>query len=398
MSISVQIKKRELKEMDAYTQPVNVAIIAFILLAFVIWIPWLIYTYRKYGFLRLSTTLISFSFIFYFFSALFLVILPLPSIRDTCSMQEPGTQHYSLVPFRFISDIFENSGIVWTHPGTYIHLFEQTAFYQALFNFLLLMPFGVYLRHFLKQKKQWTLALGITFVLTLFYEMTQVTGIFGYYNCAYRIFDVDDLLLNTLGGIVGFFIAPAVLALFPSKEKINEKADLLLKLDEVGSMSVLIAIAMDLFYTDIATQIFLHYTSVNEVNEFLVRSVSLFIFFFVIPILWNGRTIGTFIMRFRYDSKVSRSSTVNRLFKRFVAIYVTFFITFVINVLNQSQISMDSPYYHVSYFLQTGTMILYGIVTIVLFIHIMLVVFGKGKRRFYFDEASDLYTTKKDKF
>ncbi|WP_102693331.1 VanZ family protein [Rummeliibacillus pycnus] len=381
--------------MDAYIQPINLFITVFTILAFVIWIPWLIYTYRKYGFLPLSKMLISFSFIFYFFSALFLVILPLPTIRDTCSMQEPGTQHYSLVPFRFISDIFKNSGMVWTQPGTFIHLFEQTAFYQAFFNFLMLMPFGVYLRYFLKQKKQWKIALGITFVLTLFFEMIQVTGILGYYNCAYRIFDVDDLLLNTLGGIVGFFIAPAVLALFPSKEKIHEKADFLLKLDEVRSLSVLIAVALDLFFTDIATQIFLHYTSVNDVNEFLVRSISLFVFFFVIPIFWNGRTIGTFIMRFRYDSKVSRRTTINRLFKRFAAIYVTFFITFVINVLTTSQISMDSPYYHVSYFLQIGTMILYGIVTIVLFIHIMLVVFGKGKRRFYFDEASDLYTTKK---
>ncbi|MFJ8264106.1 VanZ family protein [Rummeliibacillus sp. NPDC094406] len=381
--------------MDAYTQPILIAIFTFILLAFVIWIPWLIYTYRKYGFMPLSTTLISFSFIFYFLAALFLVLLPLPTIRDTCSMQEPGTQHYSLVPFQFVIDMSKNSEIIWSQPVTYIHLFKQPAFYQAFFNFMLLMPFGVYLRYFLQQKKKWPIAFGLTFLLTLFYELTQVTGIYGIYNCAYRIFDVDDLMLNTLGGVVGFFIAPAVLALFPSKEKIHEKAELLLKLDEVKPMAVLLSVVIDLFISDTVTQIILHVTSTNEVNEFLMRSISLFIVFFVIPILWNGRTLGTFIIRFRYDSKVSRSSTINRLFKRFAAIYVTFFIIFVINVLNQSQISMDSPYYHVSVFLQIGTMILYFILTVVLFIHIMLVVFGKGKRRFYFDEASNLYTTRK---
>ena len=383
-------------EVDTFIQPIYAAIIAFVLLAFVIWIPWLIYTYRKYGFMPLSTTIISFTFVFYFLSSLFLVLLPLPAIRDTCLMQEPGTQHYSFVPFSFVTDIFNSGRIVWSNPGTYTNLFTQTAFYQAFFNFLLLMPLGVYLRYFLKEKKKWGKALGITFLVTLFYEITQVTGIYGYYNCAYRIFDVDDLILNTLGGVVGFFIAPAFLAFFPSKERIHERADRLLKLDEVKPMIVLIAIIVDLFVSDLCTQIFLKLTSTNDVNEFLIQSVSYFFFFFVIPIVWNGRTIGTFILRFRYDGKISKMTTISRLFKRFAALYMTFFITFVVNVLNQSQISMASPYYHVSAFLPFGISVLYFILTIVLFIHIMLVVFGKGKRRFYFDEASDLYTTKKD--
>lgn len=382
-------------EMDIFTQPIYFVMSVFILLAFVIWISWLIYTYKKYKLLSLSKTLISFSFIFYFFAAFFLVLLPLPEIRDTCSTQQPGTQHYSLVPFRFLSEIFENSQIVWSQPETYIYLFKQSAFYQAFFNFLLLMPFGVYLRYFLKQKRYWPLALGTTFVLTLLYEMTQVTGVFGYYNCAYRIFDVDDLILNSFGGIVGFFVAPAVFALFPSKEKINSGADILLKLDEVKSIIVLLSVFMDLLMTDVVTQIIMSLTSRNEVNELIIRSISLFVFLFVIPILWNGRTMGTFIFHFRYDSKVSRIVTINRLFKRFIAFYVTFFIIFVLNVVKQSQISMDSPYYHVASFLSLGTEIIVGILTIVLFIHIMLVVFGKGKRRFYFDEASNLYTTRK---
>lgn len=205
--------------MSAYTQPIFVAAIFFVVLAFALFIPWLIYTYRKYNYLPFSTTLISFSFIFYFLAALFLVLLPLPEIRDTCSLQKPGTQHYSLKPFQFIVSTLGNSGIVLSQPATYRLLFSQPSFYQAFFNFLLLLPFGVYLRYFFQDKKYWKKALAITFLLTLFYEITQVTGIYGIYNCPYRIFDVDDLLLNTTGGILGFFIAPAVLALFPSKKE-----------------------------------------------------------------------------------------------------------------------------------------------------------------------------------
>jgi hypothetical protein len=40
--------------------------------------------------------------------------------------------------------------------------------------------------------------------LSLLVELTQLTGIWGLYPCAYRQFDVDDLLLNT-GGVAGGF-------------------------------------------------------------------------------------------------------------------------------------------------------------------------------------------------
>jgi len=381
--------------MSVYTQPIYVAAIFFVISAFVLFIPWLIYTYRKYNYLPLSTTIISFSFIFYFLAALFLVLLPLPAIRDTCSQQKPDTQHYSLVPFQFIINTFSNSGIVLSQPGTYKLLFSQPSFYQAFFNFLLLLPFGVYLRYFFHDKKYWKKALGIIFSLTLFYEVTQVTGIYGIYNCAYRIFDVDDLLLNTTGGIVGFFIAPAVIALFPSKKKINEKAARLLALDEVRGMSVLLAVIIDLFISNMVVKVVLIMTNVNEVSAFIASTIALFVTFFIIPWIWNGYTVGTKIMRYRYDSKVSRAETNKRLFKRFGAIYAMYFTTIIANTLNNVEISMDSPFYKASIFLTLGAGIIFIILTLVLFIHVMLVIFGKEKRRFYFDEASDLYTTRK---
>jgi glycopeptide antibiotics resistance protein len=387
-------EKRE-KKLIAYTQPIYVAAIFFVILAIMLFIPWLIYTYRKYNYLPLSTTLITFSFIFYFLSALFLVLLPLPEIRDTCSLQKPDTQHFSLVPFQFVADTFENSGIVISQPGTYMRLFKQPSFYQAFFNFLLLLPFGVYLRYFFQEKKYWKKALSFTFGLTLFYEVTQVTGIYGIYNCAYRIFDVDDLILNTAGGVLGFFIAPAVLALFPSKQKVNAKAEKLLALDEVKAMSVLLAIIIDFFISDLVVQIVLNMTNVNVVSEFIARSIALFIMLFIIPLLWSGHTIGTKIMGYRYDSKVCTAETNKRLFKRFGAIYAMFFTTVIASTLNNVEVPMDSPFYKASVFLALGTWVIFLILTIVLFIHMMLVVFGKEKRRFYFDEASDLYTTRK---
>lgn len=48
----------------------------------------------------------------------------------------------------------------------------------------------------------WTAAL-FGFALSLACELTQLTGIWGIYDCAYRAFNFDDLLLNTLGVLAG---------------------------------------------------------------------------------------------------------------------------------------------------------------------------------------------------
>lgn len=375
--------------------PILTAAIVFGIVAVAIWIPWLIYTYRKYGYLPLSVLVISFSFIFYSLAAFFLVILPLPATRDTCAMQAPNTQHYSLVPFKFIEDTLKGNWLDIKNPATYVLLFKQPAFYQTFFNFLLLLPLGVYLRYYLVEKAYWWKATIVLFCTTLFFEITQLTGIYGIYNCAYRLFDVDDLMMNTFGGVIGYFIAPAVLAVFPSKKTIEERAAYLVEKDEVKPMSVLLAILIDLFLVDLSRQWIMVFTKHNEVTSFIVTTLLLIVFLVLIPIIWNGRTLGTAVMRFRYSSKLSKKTTISRLIKRFIAIYVAYFVGVIAGTLDNIHVTMNSPYYEASVFLALGSTIIFFILTIVIFIHIMLVIFGKGKRRFFFDEAANLFTTRK---
>lgn len=381
--------------MMAYSMPILTAAIVFGIVAVAIWIPWLIYTYRKYGYLPLSVLVISFSFIFYSLAAFFLVILPLPATRDTCAMQAPNTQHYSLVPFKFIEDTLKGNWLDIKNPATYVLLFKQPAFYQTFFNFLLLLPLGVYLRYYLVEKAYWWKATIVLFCTTLFFEITQLTGIYGIYNCAYRLFDVDDLMMNTFGGVIGYFIAPAVLAVFPSKKTIEERAAYLVEKDEVKPMSVLFAILIDLFLVDLSRQWIMVFTKHNEVTSFIVTTLLLIVFLVLIPIIWNGRTLGTAVMRFRYSSKLSKKTTISRLIKRFIAIYVAYFVGVIAGTLDNIHVTMNSPYYEASVFLALGSTIIFFILTIVIFIHIMLVIFGKGKRRFFFDEAANLFTTRK---
>jgi hypothetical protein len=54
-------------------------------------------------------------------------------------------------------------------------------------------------------------------------EITQITGLFFIYPAPYRIFDVDDLIINTLGAVVGYLIFPLVCRMLPKAEEVNNQ-------------------------------------------------------------------------------------------------------------------------------------------------------------------------------
>lgn len=380
--------------MSVYTNSIWVASIVTVVLSFVIFVPWLIYTYRKYNFLSLSKTVIMFSFIFYFLAALCLVMLPLPETRDTCSVQSANTIHYNLLPFQFVADIMKDSGIVLTRPTTWLYAIKQPAFFQAFFNFLLLMPFGIYLRYFFNKRTYWKRALALSFSLTLFYEVTQVTGIYGIYNCAYRIFDVDDLMLNTTGALLGFFLAPVVWALFPSHEAVEAKAAEMVEKDIVKPLSTLLALVIDMFIAHILWFIVSVVTGYADILEFIVKFVLYIILFGIVPSFTQGATLGMKMMGFTMTSK---GNVVRRSWRRCVAILATVSIFEVIRILGQIKLDMDSPFYVLQIVLTLMAFVAFVILWLVIVIHVVRVIMSGGKRRLYIDEYAQLVATRKNK-
>lgn len=71
----------------------------------------------------------------------------------------------------------------------------------TVMNFLVCVAIGAALtRH---ATMIW-IAVAFGTALTLLVELTQLTAFWGLYPCAYRQFNVDDLLLNALGTVTGF--------------------------------------------------------------------------------------------------------------------------------------------------------------------------------------------------
>jgi len=380
--------------MSTYTQSILIAFFITIILSFVLFIPWLIYTYRKYSYLSISKTIIMFSFIFYFLSALCLVLLPFPSTRDTCSLQSPDTVHTNLRLFQFVEDILKDSGVVLTNPSTWLAITKQQAFYQAFFNFLLLMPFGVYLRYFLQERRYWKRAFILSFLLTLFYEITQRTGIYGIFNCAYRIFDVDDLLLNSVGALLGFFLAPIVWALFPSHEEVEAKAVEMEKKDIVKPISILLALVIDLFIVQVIWFIIGALTGYSGTFEFLVVIALYMTIFGFIPSMMNGATVGMKIMRFTMVHKKGKS-IVKQSWRRCVAIVATVCLLEAISTVGEIQLDMDSPFYVLQIVISLLASLGGFALTMIIAIHVIRVIVSGGKRRLYIDQYADLMATKK---
>ena len=70
-------------------------------------------------------------------------------------------------------------------------------FKNVLGNMIMFLPYGFFIGYFLKEKKVWVPIL-LTFIASITIEVIQ-------YNIG-RVFDVDDVLLNVMGGVVGFYL------------------------------------------------------------------------------------------------------------------------------------------------------------------------------------------------
>lgn len=381
--------------MSVYFMPISIAFLTFILLGFFLIIPWLVYNYRKYGHLSLWASIVAYSFVFYMLSALFLVLLPLPDTRNTCALQSPDTVHYTLVPFNFIRDTIHSSSVVWSQPSTYVSLLTQSAFLQAVFNFLLLLPLGVYLRYFFQHKRHWKKAFGLGFALSLFFETTQITGIYGIYNCPYRIFDVDDLILNSTGALFGFLIAPVILALFPSRKSLMAKVEKIKESSLVPPLSQLLAVIIDYLLIKISWNLTVGLFTTSGFTEFVYKTICFFILFFVVPLIWKGKTIGTNILRFKLMNVDGEAPRWQALLKRSFALYLPLATSWTLNIFTGIELDITSDFYPFQVWITVTIFAFLIIMWVVLFVHTMFILIKRGRRNFYFDYVADLVPRKK---
>lgn len=291
--------------MARYTIPIRTAFAFFLPVAVLLTVPYLLWVYHKYGRVSILRSLIIFSFFLYLMCAFALVTLPLPS-REWLSRMRPVEHNFQ--PFLFVREFLSETGFEPLRPETYLPALKKPEFYQPAFNLLLLLPFGVYLSYYFKRSLAQTVLL--TFLLSLFIELSQLTGLFGLYPVAFRRFDVDDLMLNTAGGLIGYVVGAHIATrVLPTRSELD--AGCLRKSDHVGYLRRLLATLVD---------VVLVYLIAPEGGVAL--TCVFFLYFVLLQGLLHGRTPGKVIVRIRTATENTAMPLAACLAIKYALLYV----------------------------------------------------------------------------
>lgn len=294
----------------AYIEAIKTACILFPLIAFLFTIPFMLHEYHKYGSIGKFKTLIVYSFILYMMTIYFLVILPLPKPGSVVEK----TNMIRLIPFGFIKDIVRESSFVLTSPSTYVKALTEPCFYTVIFNVFMTIPFGMYLRFYFKCNLKKTVL--YSFLLSLFFELTQVTGLYFIYPHPYRVFDVDDLLTNTLGGLLGYLIMGILDNYLPTKEELDENARKVG--EEVSGLR-----RITLFFLDFFLYLFFASLTSLFLRNYHPFLIVFFLYYVLIPFIKKGHTLGGSFLHVKLEYK--NAKLVRSIF-RSLFLYLYYFI------------------------------------------------------------------------
>lgn len=205
--------------MSNFIYDIQLGFLAFPLVALLLAMPYALYQYRRFGAISTWKTFVVFTFILYCLCAVSLIVFPLPA--DHTKIVEIA-QTPQLQPFHFVEQIQETTDFSWSDRSTWGPTLKARAAYEAYFNVLLTVPLGAYLCYLFRCR--WWMALLIGIATTLLFETSQLTGLFGIYEHPYRLFDVDDLILNATGTMLGFWLMIPLAWALPSMDEVNEQS------------------------------------------------------------------------------------------------------------------------------------------------------------------------------
>lgn len=171
----------------SFSDSFKAALLLWPLLSFALTLPILAYLYHRDGRLRFPTALAAYLSVLYVAGLGCFTLYPLPS-----GDAGPGITYGippQFDPLNFIHDI-QKDGL--------------RAVLQLLFNVALFMPLGFLAK--VLYRMGWLPTFAVSLTATCLIETAQLTGLFGLYPYAYRTFEVDDIICNALGGMLGWLL------------------------------------------------------------------------------------------------------------------------------------------------------------------------------------------------
>lgn len=170
---------------------------SYLIILVFLFIIYLLITRKKHERTLYDSSFLIIVFI-YLISVFSFVFLPFPIQSIVIENKIIPEQNNNFIPFISTIEIFSNWELVTSELRLVIN------------NLLLLIPFGFFLPYLPKMKNvKFTNLLLIATSFSLFIEISQVLLSF-IIKYAYRSFDVDDIIFNVTGAILGFCLGKVI--------------------------------------------------------------------------------------------------------------------------------------------------------------------------------------------
>ena len=298
----------------------------FVALAFAL--PYTVYKYVRTQNVDVWKCTYLYIFCLYFLCAYFVTWLPLPTAKTFASLK-PMSEFIQLVPFQSFLDIERKT------------LVRDLAI--ILFNVALTMPLGYFFRELFHISLKKAVLAG--FLVSLLYEVTQLTGLFFIYPRAYRIFDVDDLIINTLGAYLGYVVAPLICGLLPGVS--DTKNIRLVQGSEVAFAQRAIASAIDFLVVLAGAVLVIVCVPALQApmtsRESLMRFPAFFALFMTIAVVYSlvlgGRTLGYRLAGLRLmgnNREANRLQCVLRTLLMYICVFsIPFWVMFFMSIYTE---------------------------------------------------------------
>ena len=119
------------------------------------------------------------------------------SVKHIKASIDRGLQKANMEPFKTIKLMYKGR-----------HINTEFQYKNLGGNLLGFVPLGIFLPLLLKRLRSFAAVIAVVFAVSLAYEFIQLcTGL--------GVFDIDDLILNTAGGIIGFMVHFLATLIYP---------------------------------------------------------------------------------------------------------------------------------------------------------------------------------------
>jgi glycopeptide antibiotics resistance protein len=187
------------------------SIALFVVLIPVLVAPFLAVVYRAYRYPAPGPTLLAAATGLYVCSLVAFTTFPLPEAPEEFCSDRGSTDYWQLTPGASLGDVLDRTDEV----GLTAALTSGVTL-QIIFNVVFFIPLGFLVAYRLHRGPGAALLAGLG--TSLLIEFTQGTALWGIYPCPYRLADVDDLLTNTAGALLGWGIGSLVSRRWPFRE------------------------------------------------------------------------------------------------------------------------------------------------------------------------------------